>query len=209
MALGSILGGGAAIGGALLGAKNQADANNDARKIAEMNLDWQRENAQANRDFSREIINMSRPDLTSDELTNLLLMQGEQQANKQRDRNLSSVTRDMTRAGIPSSGNDIIARTIAEMSAAQGDRGIDARLRGTMGVLPGAAALQIGGSLYNQPTPQMNYQPQADMMTPLAIGGIGNLLGRGLDWYLSGTGLGNQTTGGSYNSNPANAGALY
>ena len=205
MGWGAALAGGAAIGGALLGAKNQSDAIGDQKKIAEMNLKWQRENAADNRDFSREIIDMSRPDLSSDELTNLLLMQGEQQANQQRDRQFSSVTRDMTRAGVPSSGNDVIARTIAEMSAAQGDRGIDARLRGTMGVLPGAAAMQIGGSLYNQPTPQNNYQPQANMMTPLAIGGIGNLLGRGLDWYLSDTGTGDQ----SYTGNPGNAGALY
>lgn len=196
MGWGAALGGAAAIGGALLGAKNQSDALQDQKDIAKMNLDWQRENAAANRDFSREIINMSKPDLSSDELTNLLLMQGEQQANKQRDRQFSTVTRDMLRAGVPSSGNDIIARTIAEMSAAQGDRGIDARLKGTLGVLPGAAALQIGGSLYNQPTPQMNYQPQADMATPLAIGGIGNLLGQGLDWYLN-TGVGDSAVTGN------------
>lgn len=196
MGWGSVLSGGAAIGGALLGAKNANDANNDAKDIAKDNLAWQRENAQANRDFSREIIEMSRPDLTSDELTNLLLAQGEQQANQQRDRQISSVTRDMTRAGMPSSGNDVLARTIAEMAAAQGDRGIDARLKGTLGVLPGAAAMQIGGSLYNQPTPQMNYQPQADMATPLAIGGIGNLLGQGLDWYLK-TGVGDSAVTGN------------
>lgn len=196
MGWGAALGGVASIGGALLGAKNQSDALKDQKEIAQMNLDWQRENAAANRDFSREIINMSKPDLSSDELTNLLLMQGEQQANKQRDRQLSTVTRDMLRAGVPSSGNDIIARTIAEMSAAQGDRGVDARLKGTLGVLPGAAALQIGGSLYNQPTPQMNYQPQANMATPLAIGGIGNLLGQGLDWYLN-TGVGDSAVTGN------------
>lgn len=196
MGWGAALGGAAAIGGALLGAKNQSDALQDQKEIAKMNLDWQRENAAANRDFSREIINMSKPDLSSDELTNLLLMQGEQQANKQRDRQFSTVTRDMLRAGVPSSGNDIIARTIAEMSAAQGDRGIDARLKGTLGVLPGAAALQIGGSLYNQPASQMNYQPQADMATPLAIGGIGNLLGQGLDWYLN-TGVGDSAVTGN------------
>lgn len=196
MGWGAALGGAAAIGGALLGAKNQSDAIQDQKDIAEMNIAWQRENAQANRDFSRELIEMSRPDLSADEMTNLLLMQGEQQANKQRDRQISNVTRDMTRAGVASSGNDVIARTIAEMAAAQGDRGVDARLKGTLGVLPGAAALQIGGSLYNQPAAQMNYTPQADMGTPLAIGGIGNLLGQGLDWYLN-TGVGDSAVTGN------------
>lgn len=195
MAIGPMLAGGAAIGGALLGARNQNRANNDARKIAQQNLQFQMQNASANRAFSREIMDMSKPDMSADQLTNLLLQQGEGEANKQRDRSLAQVTREMGRAGTPSSGNDVIARTIAEMASGQGDRGIDARLRGEMGVLPGAAAIQIGGGLYNQAPPQVNYQPQADMMTPLAIGGIGNLLGRYFEGPQANTGLGDQTTG--------------
>lgn len=193
MGLGNALGGIASIGGAILGAKNAKDATSDNKDIAKQNLNFQKENAQANRDFAMEILNMSKPDLTSDELTALLLSQGEGEANKQRDRGLQQVMRQYTRAGTPSSGQDVIARTIAEMAASQGDRGIDARLRGTLGVLPSAAGLQIGGALYNNPAPQNQYVASPDMTTPLAIAGIGNLL-PDLWSALSNTGVGDQRT---------------
>lgn len=180
------------IGGALLGANAISQSSKQNQNIANQNLQFQMANAKANRDYGREIINMSKPDMSADELTGLLLQTGEQEANKQRDRNMHQLTTQYGRAGMPSSANDIIARAMAEMASGQGDRGVDARLKGIMGVLPGAAGLQIGGSLMNNPAPVNTFQSQPNMGWPLAVAGIGNLMG---DLFRpQDAGVGNATT---------------
>jgi hypothetical protein len=170
--LGELIGGGMALAGSAISAKAQKDIAEKNIKAQEqanaLNAQLARENMagterenNTKRDFALRTLDMSKPDLSSKELSDLLFSQGEQGFNEQSDRGLAMTLRRNLRTGSPLSAGDIAAKFNERAAAARGDRRSESQLKGILGVLPGAAAQQSAAGLYGSTqTPQNTFQQQ-------------------------------------------------
>jgi hypothetical protein len=185
--IGGVAQAGASLASAALAAKAQKDIAEKNIKAQEqanaLNAALARENMagtttenNTKRDFALRTLDMSKPDLSSKELSDLLFSQGEQGFNEQSDRGLAMTLRRNMRTGSPLSSADIAAKFNERAAAARGDRRSESQLKGILGVLPGAAAQQSAASLYGSTqTPQNTFQSQP-IQTPYTPG-AGELLG--------------------------------
>lgn len=152
----ALVGGGLSLGGSLFSSTQMPDYE----EIAKMNLQFQEEENARQRNFSRELLARSKPNISAQNLYQLLYADGEQAYNKQSDRNLASVLATNSRQGNPSSATDIMARFNNDAASERADRAVSARLKAITGTLPGAAAIQSAAALFQNPAPQMQaYQP--------------------------------------------------
>jgi len=216
--IGGVAQAGASVASAALAAKAQqdiAEKNIKAQKEAnELNALLARENMagtdrenNTKRDFALRTLDMSHPNLSSQELGDLLFSQGEQGFNEQSDRGLAMTLRRNMRTGSPLSSADIAAKFNERAAAARGDRRSESKLKGILGVLPGAAAQQSAASLYGSTqTPQNTFQSQPiqSQYTP----GLGELVGLA-GYQIPGLMKAFQPSGNDdYNTALANSGAV-
>jgi hypothetical protein len=76
----------------------------------------------------------------------LLFQQGEGEATRQHDIDLATTLRQNLRSGSPLSTTDIIGGFDRQNAGQWQDKMAEAKLKGILGVLPGASALNIAGS---------------------------------------------------------------
>ena len=189
-----------AVAGLIGGAMNARSAS----QAQEQFLDVAKYNAQAaakenaiQREFALKLLDMSRPQMSADELGDLLFSQGQAAYHDQSDRMLQATLRNNLRQGMPTSNAEIVSRFADQGAKSMADRRADATLKGITGTLPGAAAMQSAAALY-QPAavPQMQ-APGPNYTTGNTIMALGGTLGNLLRQYQGGgggsTGLGNQS----------------
>lgn len=189
----------AGLAGSYMNSRSQSQAIQDQLEAAKLNIKFQKEEAERQREFARNILDMSRPQMSATELGNLLFAQGQQTFDQQNNGMLTKVLAQNLRAGSPQSGNDITSSFSRRSAETMDDRRVDATLKGITGTLPGAAAIQSAAALYNQPAPQMNLnaiQPDfgnGNMLSMLGMylpGIVGAFQNNGTQSYGN-TGLGN------------------
>lgn len=178
--LGGLVSAGAGLLGGAMNARAASQASEQFEKVAKINAEAAaRENA-IQREFALKLLDMSRPQMSADELGDLLFSQGQQTYNENQNRMLQATLRNNLRQGMPVSNADIMSRFADEGARSMADRRADATLKGITGTLPGAAAIQSAASLY-QPAaiPQMQAAPPnyTTGNTIMALGGtLTNLL---------------------------------
>lgn len=156
--------------------KAQERAQDLAAAIARENMAATKGENQTQRDFGLKLLDMSKPNLGSKELGDLIFSQDEQANNEAMDRGLATTLRQNLRTGSPLSAADIAAKFSEQSAAARGDRRSQATLKGILGTLPGAAAQQSAGALFGSTqTPLNTYQPQAILQDPKQTN-IGDLI---------------------------------
>ena len=177
-AAGSILGG-------AMNAQSQGDVEKQMLKVAKYNAEQQAKENEIQRQFALKLLDMSHPQMTGDELGDLLFAQGQGEYNEQSNKAMQMALRQNMRLGMPTSANKITAGFAGENAKGMADRRSASTLQGIMGVLPGATAQQVAGGLYKTPAPVMAQtgqfsQPNAwgDVIT-----GIGQNLGGLWDKY--------------------------
>lgn len=152
---GTLIGGGLGLASGLLGGSEAGATYHDQKKLAELNAKLQAEQNAKNQAWAEHILDISHPNMTGQQLGDLLFSQGQQEATRQHDIDLATTLRQNIRAGAPLSTADIMGGFDRQNAGQWQDKLASARLQGILGVLPGASALNIAGAVGKGTAPQM------------------------------------------------------
>jgi hypothetical protein len=153
---GTAIGAGLGIAGGLLGGSEAGATYHDQKKLAELNAKLQAEQNAKNQAWAEHILDISHPQMSGEDLGALLFQQGQGEATRQHDIDLATTLRQNLRSGAPLSTTDIIGGFDRQNAGQWQDKMADARLKGILGVLPGASALNIAGAVGKGEAPQMS-----------------------------------------------------
>jgi hypothetical protein len=104
--------------------------------------------------------------MSGQDLGALLFQQGQGEATRQHDIDLATTLRQNIRSGSPLSTTDIMGGFDRQNAGQWQDKMADAKLKGMLGVLPGASALNIAGSVGKGEAPQMSGISESAMNMP-------------------------------------------
>jgi hypothetical protein len=128
----------------------------DQKQLAKLNARLVAEQNAKNQAWAEHILDISHPQMSGQDLGNLLFQQGEGEATRQHDIDLATTLRQNLRSGSPLSTTDIMGGFDRQNAGQWQDKLAEARLKGMLGVLPGASALNIAGSVGKGEAPQMS-----------------------------------------------------
>jgi hypothetical protein len=152
---GTLIGAGLGLGAGLLGGSEAGATAHDQKQLAKLNARLVAEQNAKNQAWAEHILDISHPQMSGQDLGNLLFQQGEGEATRQHDIDLATTLRQNLRSGSPLSTTDIMGGFDRQNAGQWQDKLADARLKGMLGVLPGASALNIAGSVGAGRAPQM------------------------------------------------------
>jgi hypothetical protein len=190
-----------AAAGAVAGYLNQKKAADATKGVAQENLQYQKDAAASQQAFAREVLAMSKPNISSEDLGNLLFQQGAQQRQISLDNSLQTLLRGNLRAGSPSSAGELVAAANSKNASTMGDLRSSSTLQGILGTLPSAAAIGTAGNLYQTQTPQNSWQPDYTAL-PQFLGNSANILDSLMSKYAGSSGGGYPTSSGGYSTVP-------
>jgi hypothetical protein len=150
------IGAGLGLAGGLMGGAEAGQTYHDQKKLAELNARLQAEQNAKNQAWAEHILDISHPQMSGQDLGALLFQQGQGEATRQHDIDLATTLRQNVRSGAPLSTTDIMGGFARQNAGQWQDKMADARLKGILGVLPGASALNIAGSVGKGEAPQMS-----------------------------------------------------
>jgi hypothetical protein len=153
---GVAIGAGLGLVGGLMGGAEAGQTYHDQKKLAELNAKLQAEQNAKNQAWAEHILDISHPQMSGQDLGNLLFQQGQGEATRQHDIDLATTLRQNLRSGSPLSTTDIMGGFDRQNAGQWQDKLAEARLKGMLGVLPGASALNIAGSVGKGEAPQMS-----------------------------------------------------
>jgi hypothetical protein len=153
---GALIGGGLGLAGGLMGGAAAGSTYHDQKKLAELNAKLQAEQNAKNQAWAEHILDISHPQMSGQDLGALLFQQGQGEATRQHDIDLATTLRQNLRSGSPLSTTDIMGGFDRQNAGQWQDKMAEARLKGMLGVLPGASALNIAGSVGKGEAPQMS-----------------------------------------------------
>jgi hypothetical protein len=153
---GVAIGAGLGLAGGLMGGAEAGQTYHDQKKLAELNARLQAEQNAKNQAWAEHILDISHPQMSGEDLGALLFQQGQGEATRQHDIDLATTLRQNIRSGAPLSTTDIMGGFERQNAGQWQDKMADARLKGILGVLPGASALNIAGSVGKGEAPQMS-----------------------------------------------------
>jgi hypothetical protein len=153
---GVAIGAGLGLAGGLMGGSAAGATYHDQKKLAELNAKLQAEQNAKNQAWAEHILDISHPQMSGEDLGALLFQQGQGEATRQHDIDLATTLRQNLRSGSPLSATDIIGGFDRQNAGQWQDKMVDAKLKGTLGVLPGASALNIAGAVGKGEAPQMS-----------------------------------------------------
>jgi hypothetical protein len=153
---GVAIGAGLGLAGGLMGGAEAGQTYHDQKKLAELNARLQAEQNAKNQAWAEHILDISHPQMSGEDLGALLFQQGQGEATRQHDIDLATTLRQNLRSGAPLSTTDIMGGFDRQNAGQWQDKMADARLKGILGVLPGASALNIAGSVGKGEAPQMS-----------------------------------------------------
>src|SRR4051794_38555936 len=151
----ALIGGGLGLAGGLLGGSEAGQTYHDQKKLAELNAKLQAEQNAKNQAWAEHILDISHPQMSGEDLGALLFQQGQGEATRQHDIDLATTLRQNLRSGSPLSSTDIMGGFDRQNAGQWQDKMAEARLKGILGVLPGASALNIAGAVGKGEAPQM------------------------------------------------------
>lgn len=152
---GVAIGAGLGLGAGLLGGAEAGATYHDQKQLAKLNAKLQAEQNARNQAWAEHILDISHPQMSGEDLGALLFQQGQGEATRQHDIDLATTLRQNLRSGAPLSATDIIGGFDRQNAGQWQDKMADAKLKGILGVLPGASALNIAGSVGEGKAPQM------------------------------------------------------
>jgi hypothetical protein len=152
---GTLIGAGLGLGAGLLGGSEAGATAHDQKQLAKLNAKLIAEQNARNQAWAEHILDISHPQMSGEDLGALLFQQGQGEATRQHDIDLATTLRQNLRSGSPVSATDIIGGFDRQNAGAWEDKRAEARLKGMLGVLPGASALNIAGSVGQGTAPQM------------------------------------------------------
>ena len=192
--------------GSIIGGKMQANAAADAEKnflkVAKYNAESAAKENAIQRAFAEKLLQMSRPQMSPDELGDLLFAQGQGAYNDQSNKMLQATLRNNLRQGMPTSNTSILSSFADRAATSMGDRRSDATLKGITGTLPGAAAIQAASNLYTPAAVPQMAAPGPNYVPGNALMGVAGTLSGLLAQY---GGKGGTKTGVGDQGSPANA----
>jgi hypothetical protein len=153
---GVLIGAGLGLAGGLMGGAAAGSTYHDQKKLAELNAKLQAEQNAKNQAWAEHILDISHPQMSGQDLGALLFQQGQGEATRQHDIDLATTLRQNLRSGSPLSTTDIMGGFDRQNAGQWQDKMVDAKLKGILGVLPGASALNIAGSVGEGKAPQMS-----------------------------------------------------
>jgi hypothetical protein len=153
---GTLIGAGLGLASGLMGGAEAGSTYHDQKKLAELNAKLQAEQNAKNQAWAEHILDISHPQMSGQDLGALLFQQGQGEATRQHDIDLATTLRQNLRSGSPLSTTDIMGGFDRQNAGQWQDKMADARLKGILGVLPGASALNIAGSVGKGEAPQMS-----------------------------------------------------
>jgi hypothetical protein len=153
---GVAIGAGLGLAGGLMGGAEAGQTYHDQKKLAELNARLQAEQNAKNQAWAEHILDISHPQMSGQDLGALLFQQGQGEATRQHDIDLATTLRQNLRSGAPLSTTDIMGGFDRANAGQWQDKMADAKLKGILGVLPGASALNIAGSVGKGEAPQMS-----------------------------------------------------
>jgi hypothetical protein len=153
---GTAIGAGLGLAGGLLGGSEAGQTYHDQKKLAELNARLQAEQNAKNQAWAEHILDISHPQMSGQDLGALLFQQGQGEATRQHDIDLATTLRQNIRSGSPLSSTDIMGGFDRQNAGQWQDKMAEARLKGMLGVLPGASALNIAGSVGKGEAPQLS-----------------------------------------------------
>jgi hypothetical protein len=153
---GAAIGGGIGLGAGLLMGSDAGSTYHDQKQLAKLNAKLQAEQNARNQAWAEHILDISHPQMSGQDLGALLFQQGQGEATRQHDINLATTLRQNLRSGAPLSTTDIMGGFDRQNAGQWQDKMADAKLKGILGVLPGASALNIAGSVGKGEAPQMS-----------------------------------------------------
>jgi hypothetical protein len=192
---GTLIGAGLGLGAGLLGGSEAGATAHDQKQLAKLNARLQAEQNAKNQAWAEHILNISHPQMSGQDLGNLLFQQGEGEATRQHDIDLATTLRQNLRSGSPLSTTDIMGGFDRQNAGQWQDKLAEARLKGMLGVLPGASALNIAGSVGKGEAPQMSGMSESAMnMSNFAGGNTLASLGQNLQALFGAFGKQGQST---------------
>jgi hypothetical protein len=153
--VGTAIGAGVGLLGGLMGGAEAGQTYHDQKKLAELNAKLQAEQNAKNQAWAQHILDISHPQMSGQDLGALLFQQGQGEATRQHDIDLATTLRQNIRSGAPLSATDIMGGFDRQNAGQWQDKMAEAKLKGMLGVLPGASALNIAGSVGKGEAPQM------------------------------------------------------
>jgi hypothetical protein len=153
---GALIGAGLGLGAGLLGGSAAGATYHDQKKLAELNAKLQAEQNAKNQAWAEHILDISHPQMSGEDLGALLFQQGQGEATRQHDIDLATTLRQNLRSGAPLSTTDIIGGFDRQNAGQWQDKMAEAKLKGILGVLPGASALNIAGAVGKGEAPQLS-----------------------------------------------------
>jgi hypothetical protein len=192
---GTLIGAGLGLGAGLLGGSEAGATAHDQKQLAKLNARLVAEQNAKNQAWAEHILDISHPQMSGQDLGNLLFQQGEGEATRQHDIDLATTLRQNLRSGSPLSTTDIMGGFDRQNAGQWQDKLADARLKGMLGVLPGASALNIAGSVGKGEAPQMSGMSESAMnMSNFAGGNTLASLGQNLQALFGAFGKQGQST---------------
>jgi hypothetical protein len=192
---GTLIGAGLGLGAGLLGGSEAGATAHDQKQLAKLNAKLQAEQNAKNQAWAEHILDISHPQMSGQDLGALLFQQGEGEATRQHDIDLATTLRQNLRSGSPLSTTDIMGGFDRQNAGQWQDKLADARLKGMLGVLPGASALNIAGSVGKGEAPQMSGMSESAMnMSNFAGGNTLASLGQNLQALFGAFGKQGQST---------------
>jgi hypothetical protein len=152
---GAAIGGGVGLGAGLLMGSEAGSTYHDQKQLAKLNAKLVAEQNARNQAWAEHILDISHPQMSGEDLGALLFQQGQGEATRQHDIDLATTLRQNLRSGAPLSTADIIGGFDRQNAGQWEDKKAEATLKGILGVLPGASALNIAGSVGRGEAPQM------------------------------------------------------
>lgn len=162
---GTAIGAGVGLLGGLMGGAEAGATAHDQKQLAKLNARLVAEQNAKNQAWAEHILDISHPQMSGQDLGNLLFQQGEGEATRQHDIDLATTLRQNLRSGSPLSTTDIMGGFDRQNAGQWQDKLAEARLKGMLGVLPGASALNIAGSVGKGEAPQMSGISEAALNT--------------------------------------------
>jgi hypothetical protein len=153
---GTAIGAGLGLAGGLLGGSEAGATYHDQKKLAQLNAKLQAEQNAKNQAWAEHILDISHPQMSGEDLGALLFQQGQGEATRQHDIDLATTLRQNLRSGSPLSTTDIIGGFDRQNAGQWQDKMAEAKLKGILGVLPGASALNIAGAVGKGEAPQLS-----------------------------------------------------
>jgi hypothetical protein len=152
---GTAIGAGVGLLGGLMGGAEADATAHDQKQLAKLNARLVAEQNAKNQAWAEHVLDISHPQMSGQDLGALLFQQGEGEATRQHDIDLATTLRQNVRSGAPLSTTDIMGGFDRQNAGQWQDKMADAKLKGILGVLPGASALNIAGSVGRGTAPQM------------------------------------------------------